>query len=255
MSGSRAALSVVLITLDCADTLAHCLDSVAWAEEIVIADSGSVDGTVELARARGARVVHQAWLGFGKQKQFAVEQATHDWVLCLDTDERVTPELRDAIEVALRSPSQHAYEFPRCNRFLGRYLRHGEGYPDLSLRLFHKSHARWSEDVVHEKVITLGTVGRLDGDLLHESAETLDSYLAKQNRYTTLAAEELVGQGGGVSRLQMLLSPLFRFVKFYFFRLGFLDGLPGLVHIVIGCFNSFCKYAKMIEIQKRRGYS
>ena len=255
MPGSRAALSVVLITLDCADTLAHCLDSVAWAEEIVIADSGSVDGTVELARARGARVVHQAWLGFGKQKQFAVEQATHDWVLCLDTDERVTPALRDAIEAALRSPSQHAYEFPRCNRFLGRYLRHGEGYPDLSLRLFHKSHARWSEDVVHEKVITLGTVGRLDGDLLHESAETLDSYLAKQNRYTTLAAEELVGQGGGVSRLQMLLSPLFRFVKFYFFRLGFLDGLPGLVHIVIGCFNSFCKYAKMIEIQKRRGYS
>lgn len=255
MSGSRVALSVVLITLDCADTLAHCLDSVAWVDEIVIADSGSVDGTVELARARGARVVHQAWLGFGKQKQFAVEQATHDWVLCLDTDERVTPALRAAIEAALRDPSQHAYEFPRCNRFLGRYLRHGEGYPDLSLRLFHKSHARWSEDVVHEKVITLGTVGRLDGDLLHESAETLDSYLAKQNRYTTLAAEELVGQGGGVSRLQMLLSPLFRFVKFYFFRLGFLDGLPGLVHIAIGCFNSFCKYAKMIEIQRRRGYS
>jgi glycosyltransferase involved in cell wall biosynthesis len=255
MPGSRAALSVVLITLDCADTLAHCLDSVAWAEEIVIADSGSVDGTVELARSRGARVVHQAWLGFGKQKQFAVEQATHDWVLCLDTDERVTPALRASIEQALSDPSQHAYEFPRCNRFLGRYLRHGEGYPDLSLRLFHRSHARWSEDVVHEKVITLGTVGRLEGDLLHESAETLDSYLAKQNRYTTLAAEELVGQGGGVSRLQMLLSPLFRFVKFYVFRLGFLDGLPGLVHIAIGCFNSFCKYAKMIEIQRRRGYS
>lgn len=255
MPGSRAALSVVLITLDCADTLAHCLDSVAWAEEIVIADSGSVDGTVELARSRGARVVHQAWLGFGKQKQFAVEQAAHDWVLCLDTDERVTPALRASIEQTLRGPSQHAYEFPRCNRFLGRYLRHGEGYPDLSLRLFHRSHARWSEDVVHEKVITLGTVGRLEGDLLHESAETLDSYLAKQNRYTTLAAEELVGQGGGVSRLQMLLSPLFRFVKFYVFRLGFLDGLPGLVHIAIGCFNSFCKYAKMIEIQRRRGYS
>lgn len=255
MPGSRAALSVVLITLDCADTLAHCLDSVAWAEEIVIADSGSVDGTVELARSRGARVVHQAWLGFGKQKQFAVEQARHDWVLCLDTDERVTPALRASIEQALSDPSQHAYEFPRCNRFLGRYLRHGEGYPDLSLRLFHRSHARWSEDVVHEKVITLGTVGRLEGDLLHESAETLDSYLAKQNRYTTLAAEELVGQGGGVSRLQMLLSPLFRFVKFYVFRLGFLDGLPGLVHIAIGCFNSFCKYAKMIEIQRRRGYS
>lgn len=255
MPGSRTALSVVIITLDCADTLAHCLDSVAWADEIVIADSGSSDGTVELARERGARVVHQEWLGFGKQKQFAVEQAKHEWVLCLDADERVTPELRTAIEAALASPGQHAYEFARCNRFLGRYLRHGEGYPDWSLRLFQKSHARWSEDVVHEKVITLGTVGRLKGDLLHESAETLDSYLAKQNRYTTLAAEELLQQGGGVSRLQMLLSPMFRFVKFYFFRLGFLDGVPGLVHIGIGCFNSFCKYAKMIEIQRRQGSS
>lgn len=255
MPGSRAALSVVLITLDCADTLAHCLDSVAWADEIVIADSGSTDGTVELARGRGARVVHQEWLGFGRQKQFAVEQATHEWVLCLDADERVTPELRVAIEQALTDQSQHAYEFARCNRFLGRYLRHGEGYPDWSLRLFQKSHARWSEDVVHEKVITLGTVGRLTGDLLHESAETLDSYLAKQNRYTTLAAEELVQQGGGVSRLQMLLSPIFRFVKFYVFRLGVLDGVPGLVHIGIGCFNSFCKYAKMIEIQRRQGSS
>lgn len=253
MSGSRAALSVVLITLDCADTLVHCLDSVTWVDEIVIADSGSTDGTVELARDRGARMVHQQWLGFGKQKQFAVEQAAHEWVLCLDADERVTPELRASIEHVLSGPSQHAYEFARCNRFLGRYLRHGEGYPDWSLRLFHKSHARWSEDVVHEKVITLGTVGRLTGDLLHESAETLDSYLTKQNRYTTLAAEELVQQGGGVSRLQMLLSPVFRFAKFYVFRLGFLDGLPGLVHIVIGCFNSFCKYAKMIEIQRRQG--
>lgn len=255
MAGSRAPLTVALITLECAETLGACLGSVAWADEIVIADSGSKDGTVELAQQRGARVVHQEWLGFGKHKQFAVEQASHEWVLCLDADERVTPELRASIEAVLANPSQHAYEFARCNRFLGRYLRHGEGYPDWSLRLFQKSHARWSEDVVHEKVITLGTVGRLAGDLLHESAESLESYLAKQNRYTTLAAQELIGQGGGVSRLQMVMSPLFRFIKFYLFRLGFLDGLPGLVHIGIGCFNSFCKYAKMIEIQRRQGSS
>ena len=165
MPGSPAPLSVVLITRDCVGTLGACLDSVAWADEIVVVDSGSADGTLDLARERGARVVHQDWLGTGRQKQFAVEQATHEWVLCLDTDERLSPELRKSIEAALAAPAQHAYEFARRTRFLGRYLRHGEGYPDLCLRLFQKNHARWSDDVVHEKVITLGTVGRLDGDL------------------------------------------------------------------------------------------
>lgn len=255
MPASRAALSVVLITRDCAQTLAACLDSVAWAEEILIVDSGSTDGTVELAQARGARLVGQDWLGRGKQRQFAVEQATHEWVLCLDADERVTPQLRAAIEAALAAPEQHAFEFARRTRFLGRYLGHGEGYPDLCLRLFQKSHARWSDDVVHEKVITLGTVGRLDGDLLRESAESLEHYIARQNRCTTLAAEQLARERGTVSRAQLVASPLFRFVKFYFFRLGFLDGVPGLVHIGIGCFNSFCKYAKMLEISRRRGNS
>lgn len=255
MPGSPAPLSVVLITRDCARTLGACLDSVAWADEIVIVDSGSTDGTLELARERGVRVVHQDWLGTGRQKQFAAEQATHEWVLCLDTDERVSPELRKSIEAALAAPVQHAYEFARRTRFLGRYLRHGEGYPDLCLRLFQKSHARWSDDVVHEKVITLGTVGRLDGDLLREAGESLEDYIAKQNRRTTLSAQELVRQGVVVSRSQLVLSPLFRFVKFYFFRSGFRDGVPGLIHIGVGCFSSFCKYAKMLEISRRRGGS
>jgi len=255
MPGSPAPLSVVLIARDCARTLGACLDSVAWADEIVVVDSGSADGTLELARARGTRVVHQDWLGTGRQKQFAVEQATHEWVLCLDTDERLSPELRASIEAALASPVQHAYECARRTRFLGRDLRHGEGYPDLCLRLFQKSHARWSDDVVHEKVITLGTVGRLDGDLLRDAGESLEEYIAKQNRRTTLSAQELVRQGVAVSRSQLVLSPLFRFVKFYFFRAGFLDGVPGLVHIGVGCFSSFCKYAKMLEISRRKGSS
>jgi glycosyltransferase involved in cell wall biosynthesis len=198
----------------------------------------------------GARVIDQDWLGFGPQKQFAVQAAKHDWVLCLDADERVTDALQAAILDALKAPSSGAFRFARCNRFLGRYLKHGEGYPDWSLRLFDRRQARWSDDAVHEKVVTDCTVGRLAGDLLHDSAESLASYLNKQNRYTTLAAEMAIAAGKRASFGRIALSPLVRFVKFYLLRGGFRDGLPGLIHIAIGCFNSFIKYAKMLERQK-----
>lgn len=249
MPATRQPLSVVIITLNAASQLADCLASVGFADEVVVVDSGSTDGTCELAAAAGARVIAQDWLGFGRQKQFAVEAAGHDWVLCLDADERVSDELRQAIENSLASTSTvAAYRFARCNRFLGRYLRHGEGYPDWSLRFFDRRQARWSDDAVHEKVLTGGPVATLPGDLLHDSAETLASYLAKQNRYTSLAAEMAVAAGKRASAGRLVFSPLVRFVKFYLFRQGFRDGLPGLIHITIGCFNSFCKYAKMREL-------
>ncbi len=247
----RLRLSAVLIAKNAASQLPACLDSLAFCDEILVVDSGSTDGTVELAQARGARVIQAEWRGFGAQKQFAVVQAAHDWVLCIDADERVSPRLHENILKALAAPNQQAYRFPRCNRFLGRHLRHGEGYPDWSLRLFDRRRARWSDDAVHERVISDVEVGTLEGDLLHDSAETLDAYLAKQNRYTTLAAEQAFSAGRRASAGHLLLSPLLRFVKFYFFRLGFLDGLPGLVHILIGCGNSFAKYAKMLDLQKR----
>ncbi len=252
MPSARPPLSAVLITLDCERQLAAALDSLAFCDEILVVDSGSTDGTVELARNRGARLIHREWMGFGPQKQFAVEQANNDWVLCIDSDERVTPALRASIEGELSAPRFAAYEFPRCNRFLGRYLRHGEGYPDWSLRLFDRRRARWSGDAVHEKVIADGQVGRIRGDLAHDSAESLQAYLAKQNRYTSLAAEREHAAGRRAGALQLLLSPALRFIKFYVFRLGCLDGLPGLVHIAIGCFNSFAKYAKMLDFQKRQ---
>ncbi len=248
----RPCLSATLITLNAAGQLSACLDSLSFCDEIVVVDSGSQDGTVELAQRLGARVVHCDWRGFGKQKQFAVEQASHDWVLCIDADERVGECLRENILRALLTQRHTAYRFPRCNRFLGRYLRHGEGYPDMSLRLFDRRHARWSEDAVHEKVLAEGLVGSLGGDLLHDSAENIESYLAKQNRYTSLAAAGAVARGKRSHAGHLLFSPLLRFVKFYFFRLGFLDGLPGLVHILIGCSNSFTKHAKIIELQKRQ---
>jgi glycosyltransferase involved in cell wall biosynthesis len=255
-------LSVVLITHNAAAQLAQCLASVAFADEVVVVDSGSSDGTAELAARYGARVVTHEWLGFGPQKQFAVGQAAHDWVLCLDADERVSPELAASLVHALQAPAAQVYRMARCNRFLGRWLRHGEGYPDWSVRLFDRRHARWSDDPVHEKVIYAtapgagaGTppgapLGTLSGDLLHESGEDLGRYLEKQNRYSTLAAQELHRQGRRAGLATLAFSPLWRFFKFYLLRLGFLDGLPGLVHILIGCMNSFLKYAKLIELHR-----
>lgn len=246
----RNALSVVLITKNAGVSLRKCLDSCRWADEILLVDSGSSDDTQTIAMGYGARFIHQDWLGFGPQKQFAVRQASHDWVLCLDADEWLSEKLSVEINDLLNHPQQMAYRFARCNRFMGRFLRHGEGYPDLSLRLFHRAHARWSDDAVHETVLTDGPVGRLQGDLMHESGEDVALYLAKQNRYTSLQAEMLYKRGKTVGVAKLVFSPLLRFVKFYLLRQGFRDGLPGFVHIAIGCFNSYIKYAKLIELHR-----
>ena len=230
MPASRQPLSVAIITLNAAAQLEECLKSAHFADDIVVVDSGSTDGTQALAERYGARIIAQPWLGFGPQKQFAVNAARHDWVLCLDADERVSPALRAAIESALTQPAHGAYRFARCNRFLRRQ-------------------AGWSDDAVHEKVVATGSIGRLAGDLLHDSAESLATYLNKQNRYTSLAADMALAAGKRASFSRLALSPIVRFIKFYVVRQGFRDGLPGLIHIAIGCMNSFLKYAKMFERQ------
>ncbi len=247
----RLPFSAVIITRNAASQLEPCLQSVVFADEILIVDSGSTDATLEIARRYGARVIQQEWLGYGKQKEFATRQAGNNWVLSLDADERVSEPLRQSIQETLVAPRFQAGRMARCNRFMGRWLRHGEGYPDWSLRLYHREHAHWSDDPVHEKVMTDGKIITLFGDLLHESEQGLADYLAKQNRYTTLQAEALHRAGQRADPFKLVLSPLFRFIKFYFLRLGFLDGIPGLVHIAIGCFNSFCKYVKLAEFARR----
>jgi glycosyltransferase involved in cell wall biosynthesis len=246
----RAPLSAVLITRNAASVLEPCLDSLGFADEIVVVDSGSSDGTTELAARKGARVVQKEWLGYGRQKQYAVEQASHDWVLCIDADERVSQQLRASIEKALAEPVSPVYRMPRRNRFLGRWLAHGEGYPDWSPRLFNRLNARWSDDLVHEKVLFAVTPGTLEGDLLHDSYDDLSTYLERQNRYTTLAARQAYEQGRSANVLYLLFSPVVRFIKFYIMRLGFLDGLPGLMHISIGCMNSYVKYMKLMELRR-----
>ena len=260
-------LSLVIITRDAAHELADCLASVAFAAETIVVDSGSRDDTAALATRSGARVIEHAWEGFGPQKNFAVGAARHDWVLCLDADERVTPELAAAVRAlfagdapsasacaepaaaAYSEPAAAAYSIARRNRFLGRWLAHGEGYPDWNVRLFDRRRARWSADLVHEKVVTDGPVVRLRGDLLHASAESIDAYIAKQNRYTTVQATAMHARGERASILQLVLSPGARFLRFYVLRLGFLDGAAGFAHIAIGAFASFLKYAKLRALQ------
>ena len=250
MNATPSALSAVLITRNAANVLEPCLESLRFADEIVVVDSGSSDGTPEVAARHGARVVRKEWLGFGRQKQFAVEQARNDWVLCLDADERVSAELAASIVAALAAPVSPVYRMARRNRFLGRWLAHGEGYPDWSPRLFNRLNARWSDDLVHEKVLFAVTPGTLQGDLMHDSTDDLTGYLERQNRYTTLAARQAFERGVSAGAAHLLLSPVVRFFKFYVLRLGFLDGVPGLLHISIGCMNSYMKYAKLIELHK-----
>ncbi len=243
-------LTVAIIALNAGSQIGPCLASVDFADEVLVVDSGSTDDTVEVSRRHGARVEAREWLGFGRQKQHAVSIAKHDWVLCLDADERVTEALARGIRTALAGRRYHAYRMARRNRFLGRWLGHGEGYPDWSLRLFHRAYASWSNDEVHEAVLTTAEVGRLEGDLLHDSAEDVATYMTKQNRYTTLHAEALYRQGVRASYWRLFASPLVRFVKFYLVRFGFLDGGPGFAHVVIGCNNTFHKYLKLIELEK-----
>jgi len=246
-------LTVAIIALDAAAQIGPLLASVQFADEILVVDSGSRDATCEIARRHGARVETHEWLGFGRQKQHAVSIARNDWVLCLDTDERVTQRLARSIRQALCGSRYRAYRMARRNRFLGRWLGHGEGYPDWTVRLFHRAHASWSNDEVHEAVLTTTEVGRLDGDLMHDSAEDIATYMTKQNRYTSLHAQALFRQGVRAGYWRLVASPLARFVKFYLLRRGFLDGGPGFAHIVIGCSNTFQKYLKLIELQKAAG--
>jgi glycosyltransferase involved in cell wall biosynthesis len=240
-------LSLVVITRDAAGDLAECLAAVPFAAETLVVDSGSRDDTVEIARRSGARVIERAWPGFGAQKQFAAAAAAHDWVLCIEADERVSAQLAAAIRAvfAQETPPACAYAIARRNRFLGRWLTHGEGYPDWTVRLFDRRRARWSDDVVHERVIADGPVARLRGDLMHASAESIDAYIAKQNRYTSLQAAALHARGDRASAARLALAPLARFVRFYVLKLGFLDGAAGFAHIAIGAFASFLKYAKL----------
>jgi len=228
-------LSACIITFNEADRIEDCLRSVAFCEEILVVDSHSTDRTRELAAALGARVIERDWPGFRSQKQFAVEAARYDWVLCLDADERVSAQLRSEI-VALRRAgfaSAAGWSIPRITDYFGRFLRHGNAYPDRLVRLFDRRCGGWTGNEIHENTQVTGRVGRLHGHLEHYSYRSLSDHLARMQRYADLMAEVLYQQGKRCGLAPVLLNPQWRFVRGYLLRLGFLDGWRGLVFALI----------------------
>lgn len=245
-------ITATVITLNMGHCLERCLRSLDWADEILVVDSGSTDDTLEIARRYTHRVEHHDWPGYGAQKRHAAQRASHEWILSLDADEWLSPELSASIQDLQRQgPAAAGYLLNCRNRFMGRWLLHGEGYPDPHLRLFDRRRGNWQDRVIHEQVLVQGTVGRLDGDLLHDSAPSLSAYLQKQNHYTQLQARLMFEAGKRAGWSHLVLRPLWRFIRLYLLKRGFLDGAPGFIHIVIGCFNTFSKYAKLRELGQK----
>lgn len=248
-------LSVVLITLNEAANLERTLETVRWAREIVIVDSGSSDATLRIARAAGARVFVEAWRGFGAQKNSAIAKATGDWILSLDADEEVSPELAREIQALLAAdaaPAFAAYRVPRLNHFLGVPLRHGGYWPDPKLRLFRAGAARFETRAVHESMRAEGPVGELKGHLNHRCYPTLAEYVEHMNRYSSAGAAMVVAGGRARPTWSWLvwngfLNPAATFVYNYVLRLGFLDGQAGLLQHLNHSVYIHWKYAKAWE--------
>jgi glycosyltransferase involved in cell wall biosynthesis len=255
-------LSVALITRNEAANLPRTLASVRWAGEIVVVDSGSTDATLDLARDAGARVFEESWKGFAAQKNSAIAHSTGDWILSLDADEEVSPELAQEIQALLAGESAiSAWRVPRLNHFLGRPLRHGGYWPDPKLRLFRRGAARFAERPVHETMEMIGEadalVGRLKGPLIHHCYPTLSDYIEHMNCYSSIAAESLASSGRArASWLWLawnaLLNPAATFLYNYVFRLGFLDGRAGLLQHINHSFYIHWKFAKAWQMAQEK---
>ncbi len=245
-------ISATLITCNEEANIEEALQSLDWVDEIVVVDSGSRDATLEICRRYTDKVLHRAWTGFVDQKSHAVALASHDWVLSLDADERVGPELKREIEQMRRDGFQHAgYRMPRVAFFMGRWIRHGDWYPDLQLRLFDRRRGGWQGGRVHESVKVEGTAGLLRGEIQHYTYRSLSDYLKRLETYTTLAAQDYQQRGQAGSLAKVFGNPLAAFVKGYLLKRGFLDGAPGLMVAVMGAISVYFKYAKLYELQQK----
>jgi (heptosyl)LPS beta-1,4-glucosyltransferase len=244
-------LSVTVVAWNEEERLRACLESVSWADEIVVVDAESTDKTPQLAREFTDRVWVRPWPGFAAQKNFAIEQAHGEWILSLDADERVTPGLARRIKELVTDPgAADGYRVPRKNMFWGAWVRHGGLYPDHQLRLFRRGAGRFAENAVHESVQVAGRVETLTEPLLHQSYRDLEDFVQRSNRYSTLAARDWLARGRPVSLGDLVAKPLGRFLAMYVARRGFLDGWRGLVLAILYSEYVFLRMAKAWEAQR-----
>ncbi len=245
-------LSATIIARDEQGSIGRAIRSVAFCDEVLVVDSGSVDRTVEIARGLGAKVVTRGWPGYAAQKNHAAEAAKHDWILSIDADEAVSPRLADSIsELRDRRPSRAGYDFPRLARYCGRWIRHSGWYPDRKIRLYRRDLGRWVGDYVHESVELSGPRGHLDGDLLHYTCDSLQEHRERVELYTDLAAEELRTRGRDVPAWRLALSPLHAFFKAYVLQGGFLDGPQGFTIARMAGRYVYLKYSKARTVTSR----
>lgn len=238
-------ISATIITRDEERNIARAIESLRCCDEIVVVDSGSSDLTLEIAKKLGARVVETIWRGYASQKNFAAEAASHDWILSIDADEALSESLEADIWLLKKNGTHFAaYTMPRMAQYMGKWILHSGWYPDRKVRLYNRRHARWVGDYVHESVAVDGTVGHLDGNLLHYTIQSFSEHLKTMDRYTTLAAEELVARNKSAGWRQLVVSPIWTFFRSYFLQRGFLDGMEGMAIAYMAMLYTFLKYAK-----------
>lgn len=249
----RATLSVIVVAMNEAHDIGDCLESVRhWADEVIVLDSGSTDGTPALCRQLGALVFETDWPGDGPQKNRALAQARSDWVLCLDADERVSPELHAEIESVLTRDTAHvAFSTPRRSSFCGRFMKHSGWWPDRVDRLFKRGHARFSDRHVHPSLIIDGTKGKLNRPIIHFSIPNLHEALDKVNAYSSTGAQIFFEQGRRASLRQAIGHGLWAFIRTYWVRLGFLDGKEGFLLAVANAESSYYRYVKLMLMQQQ----
>ena len=237
-------LSAIVITKDEAGNIGDCLDALAFCGERIVVESGSSDDTVNIAKAHGAQVVTHPWEGFGPQKNYALSLATGDWVLSIDADERVSPALAKEIETVIASPKAEAYEIPRISSFLGRDMGRAGLSSDYVLRLFKRGTARFTNDLVHERVVSDGSTARLLTPLQHDAVNRLEEAVGRINRYSTESARMLVASGRRVSFTSGITHGLWTFIRVYILKGGFLDGREGFLLAVANAEGSYYRYMK-----------
>jgi glycosyltransferase involved in cell wall biosynthesis len=245
-------LSVIIITKNEAIHISRCLESIAWADELIVLDSGSTDGTVEICRQYTDKVYETDWPGFGAQKQRALSHAQGDWVLSIDADELVSTELRQEIEQAIKSDSNDGWEIPRLSSYCGKAIRHGGWWPDYVLRLFRRQAGYFTDTVVHERIIVQGKIGQLAAPLQHEAFVDLDEVLQKVNRYSSLGAQMLYQKGAHSSLGKAIYKALWTFIRTYWIKAAFLDGQQGFMLAISNAEGAYYKYVKLWELQNRR---